>query len=123
MAQKFFKSEDVRVYPCGYRGTKHEDESLVYNPQARMTTEEGLTNIGGLGDLSRNYVVSYGNNILKFVLGGYLFEVNTENYDDLADAYIYISLKDVSVVESDDQDSKTSVLASLYENADDRLDT
>lgn len=122
MTNKYFKSEDVQVYPCGYRGNK-TNEATVYNPQARMTTEEGLTRLGSLGDLSRSYVVSFEDNILRLILGGYFFRIsNLDNYSDLTNAYLYIKLKEASIVESGAANNKTQILSSLYPNAVDKLD-
>lgn len=121
MTNKYFKSEDIQVYPCGYRGNRNNNV-LIYNPQARMTTEEGLIGLGSLGDLSRNYVVSFKDNILRLILGGYFFKIDTSNYTDLNGAYLYINLKEVSIVESGEADNQTHILSSLYSNTDDKLD-
>lgn len=123
MTDKYFKSADIQVYPCGYRGPQKTNEALIYNPQARMTTEEGLTGLGGLGDLSRSYVVSFENNTLGLILSGYFFKIsNIDNYADLTGTYLYIKLKEVSIVESAETDNRTHILSPLYENADDKLD-
>ena len=88
-----------------------------------MTTEEGLTKLGGLGDLSRSYVISFENNTLQLILGGYFFKIsNIDNYADLTDAYFYIKLKEVSIVESESSANQTHILSTLYESTDDKLD-
>lgn len=73
----FFKSADVKVYPCGFRG--YDANNKMFNPKARMTTEEGLIGLGGAGDLRSSYVISYSNEsygTLDAVIGGYRFKIS-----------------------------------------------
>jgi hypothetical protein len=54
----FFKSRDIKVFPCTYRG-KNGDNS-VFNPEARLNTEANfaLLNRYGSGYNHDSYIIS-----------------------------------------------------------------
>jgi hypothetical protein len=57
----YFKSQNIRVFPCAYRGHYDTDSqsSLVFDPEARATTEANFTNtFHKLSDNKESYVVA-----------------------------------------------------------------
>ena len=86
MAQ-YFKSNDIKVFPCTYRGKKAD--GTIFNPEAKLTTELNytlLSKLGGGFDRA-SYIIGLDNNIdnsiLKVVLGGYYFEINLTTYQEI----------------------------------------
>ena len=118
----FFKSADVKVYPCGFRGYDASDK--MFNPKARMTSEEGLIGLGGVGDLRSSYVVSYSaesNGTLDAVIGGYRFKIsNVTNY--LGANWLGISVGEKTSTSDEDGREKLSRLLDLSsENSSDEF--
>lgn len=116
----FFKSTDVSVYPCGYRG-KMSNSDTIYNPQARMMTEEGLTNLGSSGDLSRNYLIDTEENTLSVVLNGYLFKITSLNtyFNNSNNYYVFIKRKSTSIYSDESHENYTYILESLDSSKND----
>ncbi len=116
----FFKSTDVSVYPCGYRG-KMSNSDTIYNPQARMITEEGLTNLGSSGDLNRNYLVDTEENTLSVVLNGYLFKIKSLNtyFSANNSYYVFIKRKSTSIYNDESHENYTYILESLDSSKND----
>lgn len=116
----FFKSTDVSVYPCGYRG-KMSNSDTIYNPQARMMTEEGLTNLGSSGDLNRNYLVDTEENTLSVVLNGYLFKIKSLNtyFSANNSYYVFIKRKSTSIYNDESHENYTYILESLDSSKND----
>ena len=76
----YFKSEDVKVFPCSFRGVKSTNNKQIYDPAARLQTEEGYTNPAFIG--KKSYVIEFKNNTLKAVIGGYTFTISNINKAD-----------------------------------------
>lgn len=106
----FFKSKDVRAFPCSYRGNYG---GSTFDPESRLNTEYNFTHLGGANE---SYVIDYNaaEQILRLVIGGYYFEISNAAAYDLSGKYLSIGTKTVSVKESDgtDSDRTTRVLAS-----------
>ena len=39
----FLKSNDVKIFPSGYRGT--DEKTSSFDPESRLTTEKNITNL------------------------------------------------------------------------------
>lgn len=108
----YFKSSNVTVYPCAYRGAN--DEVIQFNQKSRLITEEGLTTTGSSGDLARSYIVSYADNCLKAVIKGYYFEIK-----NIKDQFNYLNIK-LKQIESGDE--YQTVLSSIIDESENVLD-
>ena len=83
--KQYIESQKIRVFPCAYRGYYPADETLVFDPEARATTEANFTNtFHKLSDNKESYVIAWvpnsatdidGTGTLKCVIGGYYFEI------------------------------------------------
>ena len=72
----FFKSKNVKVFPCAYRG--QYGEGKVFDPEARGFTEYNYSHLYSRNEKS-SYIIAWekdANNsyTLKCLLGGYYFE-------------------------------------------------
>lgn len=145
--KSYFRSKDVKVFPCSYRGTyvnkttivgeaATDSETFAYDPESRLTTENNIINIPGNRWASEKYLIAYDNeqDILKFVLGGYYFEVyggyNSETVaNSLKGVYLIINTKtinltgqeDVAEISTDNVDRvrTTKILTSLNKDSQD----
>lgn len=112
MAKGYFKSTDIKVFPCTYRDPE-------FDPESRLNTEANfaLLNRYGSGYNHSSYIVSWENNLLKVVIGGYYFEIRTINYslinEDGKDTCLYIKLFEKDIL----QGTKTKVLDNLEKNS------
>lgn len=106
----FFKSKDVKAFPCSYRGNYG---GSTFDPESRLNTEYNFTHLGGANE---SYVIDYNaaEQILRLVIGGYYFEISNAAAYDLSGKYLSIGTKTVAIKESDgtDSDRTTRVLAS-----------
>ena len=105
----YFKSEDVKVFPCAYRGYR-ESSAEALDPSARSFTEYNFSNI--YSNISANkpsYVISYNttDDILKCIIGGYYFEIS--NVSTYSFKWLGIQLSQVNNT-ADNNDSKSVVL-------------
>lgn len=96
---KYFNSDQVKVYPCAYRGTKEDSQlaaAKIYDPDSRLNTEYNITKSGSCGlkgneNRSENsYIISGPENAnvagkLEFVICGYHFDIDYLA-DDMIDA-------------------------------------
>lgn len=123
LSENYFKSRDVRVFPSSFRGTY--DNTTTFDPEARLNTEANFIAPKIAGNKA-SYIVNYNANKIKFVLGGYYFEINNLNNYKLSDKYLNIKLRDVKIAENqdDNKDSerKTYLLDTWYPNSDYILD-
>ena len=126
---KYFKSEDVRVFPCAYRGyTTLQTSTLtrtIFNPEARAFTEKNFTNIYSKASANKqSFIISWGNDeqshgLLKCVVNGYYFEISNFNSTDLGSGgtlygYDTLIIKTVPYdFDSLNASNKTEVLESL----------
>ena len=82
----YFKITDVKIFPCAYRGQN-------INPEASSFTEYNFTNIySKQGEKKESFIISYTENELKCVIGGYYFEITNFNKYEKSD-YKYLALK------------------------------
>lgn len=87
----YFASEDIKVFPCAYRGTSAVN---ILDPESRATSEHNLTRaMAEAGShTSDSYIVGLQNEdkTLVCVVGGYRFEIGTTahpfNRTDLVNA-------------------------------------
>ena len=114
LSENYFKSRDVRVFPSSFRGTY--DNTTTFDPEARLNTEANFIAPKIAGNKA-SYIVNYTTNTInskkfitaiKFVLGGYYFEINNLNDYNLSDKYLNIKLRDVKIAENQDDDNKDS---------------
>ena len=83
------ESENVKVFPCSYRGFKTVeilDESgilkelkQIFDPEANGFTEYNFANIYG----KQTKLISWSDSLLKCVIDGYYFEIKGINPNDL----------------------------------------
>lgn len=122
----FFKSTDIQVFPCAYRGYQgsNESDNKVFDPESRMFTEQNSIrssyNVYGKED---SYILDYnlatGSDYLEIVIKGYYFRINNFNtYKNSGWTTLGIELKDISIAE----DYSTSVLKNLTDDGELYLD-
>lgn len=115
----FFKSKDIKVFPCSYRGNYTENNvTYTFDPESRLNTEYNFANLPGFTG-HESYIISYdsADSLLKCVIGGYYFEINLEDImetinkeednktdsekaflDYLKNTSLYIKTKDIELV-------------------------
>lgn len=87
----YFKITDVKIFPCAYRGQNASNEPI--NPEASSFTEYNFTNIySKQGEKKESFIISYTENELKCVIGGYYFEITNFNRYEKSD-YKYLAIK------------------------------
>ena len=87
----YFKTTDVKIFPCAYRGQNASNEPI--NPEASSFTEYNFTNIySKQGEKKESFIISYTENELKCVIGGYYFEITNFNKYEKSD-YKYLAIK------------------------------
>ena len=107
----YFKSKDVRVFPCSYRGNYEiNNGSVTFDPEARLNTESNLINAGGKLGLKENYLIEKTDSVAKFVICGYYFEIsNINNYNDqLSNKRLFVKLTGKPIKNDDGTDSERS---------------
>lgn len=119
----YFKSKDIKVFPSSFRG---ESGGKTFDPESRLNTEANFiapkTMLG-----KSTYIFGREDNIIKFVLGGYYFELDSTDYlDNLKGKTIGIMLREVKLNEatsnSYDSDRFSNVLDSWEAAASKTLD-
>lgn len=138
----YIESKNIRVFPCAYRGYYNDNTPLVFDPEARATTEANFTNT--FHKLSANkdsYVVSwvpgtdpkYPNaGTLKCVIGGYYFEIYNHEmsnffYSEGSETKpYYLCIKTESITlgtsASDATDARTTKVLSSFADSTNYLD-
>lgn len=109
----YFDSDDVKVFPCSYRGYNTTSNDTMVDPESRMITESNYANTTGFNfyNTSENtdrgigdtYIISHVNNILKVVIAGYYFEISnvtTPVYGQDPWQYLYINPGQISIAEN-----------------------
>ena len=87
----YFKITDVKIFPCAYRGQNASNEPI--NPEASSFTEYNFTNIySKQGEKKESFIISYTENELKCVIGGYYFEITNFNTYEKS-GYKYLAIK------------------------------
>lgn len=111
---KYIQSKYVRVFPTSFRGTytggaSTTQQQYTFDPEARLTTEFNLRSLPGNKVGKDNYLISYGQEntgntryVLKFVIGGYYFEIFSPNdfKNELIEKYFYIKTTSVQLANS-----------------------
>lgn len=123
LSENYFKSRDVRVFPSSFRGTYN---TTTFDPEARLNTEANFIAPKISGNKA-SYIVNYTTNKIKFVLGGYYFEINNITAYNLNDKYLNIKLREFTIAENQndankDSERRTSLLDTWEENNDHILD-
>ena len=92
----YFKITDVKIFPCAYRGQN-------INPEASSFTEYNFTNIYSKhGEKKESFIISYTENELKCVIGGYYFEItNFNRYEKSYYKYLAIKIANKELVPFD----------------------
>ena len=100
----YFKITDVKIFPCAYRGQN-------INPEASSFTEYNFTNIySKQGEKKESFIISYTENELKCVIGGYYFEITNFNRYEKSDyKYLAIKIANKELVPFDGTDSAGSL--------------
>lgn len=110
-SDNYFKSKDIKVFPSSFRGTYEVagGSALVFDPEARLNTESNYT-CPKTTSGKDTYIVSGDTTSIKFVLGGYYFELNdlSSYKEKLTGKYIGIKLREVILKNSGDGDSDTT---------------
>ena len=129
MALNYFKSKDVRVFPSSFRGTFNE--TISFDPESRLNTEANFIAPKISGNKA-SYIVDYTKTeevitSIKFVLGGYYFEIKNLNSYSLNDSYLHIKLRNIKIADNQQADNKdseriTTVLGPWETNTDNILD-
>lgn len=129
MALNYFKSKDVRVFPSSFRGTFNE--TISFDPESRLNTEANFIAPKISGNKA-SYIVDYTKTeevitSIKFVLGGYYFEIKNLNSYSLNDSYLHIKLRNIKIADNQQADNKdseriTTVLGPWGTNTDNILD-
>lgn len=103
----YFKSKDVKIFPCAYRGQDANNEPI--NPEASSFTEYNFTNIySKQGKKKESFIISYTETELKCIIGGYYFEItNLADYEKSSYKYLAIKVinKELVPFESTDPDT------------------
>lgn len=132
---KYIQSKDIKVFPCAYRGYYNETvnpvDTLVFDPEARSTTEANFTNtFHKLSSKKDSYVIEWipGTKTLKCVIGGYYFEIYNHDINDFfylttdnKHAPYYLNIKAeqetlASATENVERDRTTTILSSFAES-------
>ena len=72
----FLKSDEIRVYPSGYRG-------LNINPESFVNSEENLNSLADRVVKNKSYIVDDSGTKIVFVIKGYLFSAEKSDITDL----------------------------------------
>ena len=78
----FIESENVKVFPCSYRGFNNDGH--IFDPEASGFTEYNFANIYG----KQTKLISWTDNLLKCIIDGYYFEIK-----NIAPADLFINNK------------------------------
>lgn len=135
MAIKYFKSRDVKVFPCAYRGYYElNGQQISFDPEARLTTEENLAGSGSailakpfIGETPYDWCEAangfslMGTTPMYIAIGGHKFLIN-KTLADLGsgaigrkDIYfgVCFATKELSADNTFDSKRTTKVIASL----------
>ena len=118
----YFKSLDVRVFPCAYRGQKSGENPYLFNPESRGFTEYNFSNIYSKPGLTKNsFLISWdqttGKEVLKCVIAGYYFEIYNITPADLNNKILAVKLTQVNFQsENNASNEKTYLLSSWHDD-------
>ena len=93
----YFKSENVYMYPSGYRQYNDGGVDISVNPESKLNTEFNLTNIVSrlVTQNKGSFIVSYSQNVIEFFIHGYFFQV--KNFTPSGDMYATIRLSKTAI--------------------------
>lgn len=93
----YFKSENVYMYPSGYRQYNNGGVDISVNPESKLNTEFNLTNIVSrlVTQNGGSFIVSYSQNVIEFFIHGYFFQV--KNFTPSGDIYATIRLAKTAI--------------------------
>lgn len=115
----YFLSKDVKVFPCAYRGYTGANAEVI-DPYARSFAEYNFSNIyANISANKQSYIISYVNNVLKCVIGGYYFEISNVGDGENQYSFKWLGIK---IKEVNDNDNKSAVLANFDSDNVDYLD-
>lgn len=108
----YFKSEDVKIFPCTYRGNAETKDVAngaegseqvkifkAFDPEANLMSEYNYTNLPGIVNGLDSYVINYDTTgkLLKCVIGGYYFEIKLAAYIGANDGTTWLKSKKLAV--------------------------
>lgn len=118
---EYISSVNIRVFPSSFR-------KQGIDPESELNTEANLIAPGVIGNQFENYVVGYDTdestkNItkIKFVLGGYYFELKGNDINRIKDKWLFIKLRDADITEENGAYT-TKILDSWDEETSELLD-
>lgn len=127
---KYFQSKHIKIFPSSFRGQyikQGDTNQITIDPEARLNTEANF--VQPKSDIGKNtYIIEYNetDKIIKFILGGYYFEISEiDKYINyLAGKELGIKLRDITLKNSDGVDSMrvTKLLDSWESSSEDILD-
>ena len=139
----YILSKKIKVFPTNFRGTYSTNtrnlindvniETYGFDPEAKLTTEKNLISLPGNSFGNDSYIIDYiipdsagaGKYTLKFVLGGYYFEIfDDEDFlADLSGKCFSIKTKSVQLTTSIDTTSATQNLLTTNNTYDSSRET
>lgn len=139
----YILSKKIKVFPTNFRGTYSTNtrnlindvniETYGFDPEAKLTTEKNLISLPGNSFGNDSYILDYiipdsagaGKYTLKFVLGGYYFEIfDDEDFlTDLSEKCFSIKTKSVQLTTSIDTTSATQNLLTTNNTYDSSRET
>ena len=98
----YIRSQNIKIFPCAHRGYYNSNttpsQALVFDPEARSTTEANfINNFHKLSSIKESYVLDWDPTLgtLKCVIGGYYVEIY--NHSDLTDWFDITTQEGVQV--------------------------
>lgn len=139
----YILSKKIKVFPTNFRGTYSTNtrnlindvniKTYGFDPEAKLTTEKNLISLPGNSFGNDSYIIDYiipdsagaGKYTLKFVLGGYYFEIfDDEDFlADLSEKCFSIKTKSVQLTTSIDTTSATQNLLTTNNTYDSSRET
>lgn len=125
----FIKSNNIKVSPCGKRGTTGEYDlgaeriAIPFDPESRLNTEASNRKRSGINGFTPTFIKNWDLKLtIALVLDGYLFEIScssgrdfitditTELKPDTDKIYANILLQEVSLYTDNELEYKTEIL-------------
>lgn len=139
----YILSKKIKVFPTNFRGTYSTNtrnlindvniETYGFDPESKLTTEKNLISLPGNSFGNDSYIIDYaipdstgaGKYTLKFVLGGYYFEIfdDKDFLADLSEKCFSIKTKSVQLTTSIDTTSVTQNLLTTNNTYDSSRET
>ena len=139
----YILSKKIKVFPTNFRGTYSTNtrnlindvniETYGFDPESKLTTEKNLISLPGNSFGNDSYIIDYtipdstgaGKYTLKFVLGGYYFEIfdDKDFLADLSEKCFSIKTKSVQLTTGIDTTSATQNLLTTNNTYDSSRET